>query len=100
MIDCDIYSSARTALDFCGPLIRDRAVLVFDDWPGDAGGEAAWGTPRVRRVPGRQPQTSQQKCVRPTSARDGLTIWGRSFSSPERAATLPMARLVIELSIG
>ena len=35
MIDCDIYSSARTALDFCGPLIADRAVVVFDDWPGD-----------------------------------------------------------------
>ena len=36
MIDCDIYSSSRTALEFCGPLIRDRAVVVFDDWPGDA----------------------------------------------------------------
>ena len=36
MIDCDIYSSARAALDFCAPLIRDRAVVVFDDWPGDA----------------------------------------------------------------
>lgn len=35
MIDCDIYSSARTALDFCAPLIKDRAVVVFDDWPGD-----------------------------------------------------------------
>lgn len=33
MVDCDPYSSARTALDFCGPLIRDRAVVLFDDWP-------------------------------------------------------------------
>jgi O-methyltransferase len=39
MIDCDIYSSARTALSFCAPLIRDRAVIFFDDWPGD-GSEA------------------------------------------------------------
>jgi predicted O-methyltransferase YrrM len=35
MIDCDIYSSACTALGFCAPLIRDCAVIVFDDWnPG------------------------------------------------------------------
>ncbi len=35
MIDCDIYSSTRFALAFCAPLIRDRAVIFFDDWPGD-----------------------------------------------------------------
>lgn len=35
MIDCDIYSSTRTALDFCAPLIKKRAVIFFDDWPGD-----------------------------------------------------------------
>jgi hypothetical protein len=32
MIDCDIYSSARRALDFCAPLIVERAVILFDDW--------------------------------------------------------------------
>ncbi|MEX2617713.1 MAG: class I SAM-dependent methyltransferase [Alphaproteobacteria bacterium] len=32
MIDCDIYSSAREALEFCESLIRDRAVILFDDW--------------------------------------------------------------------
>jgi O-methyltransferase len=32
MIDVDIYSSARQALQFCAPLIHDRAVLLFDDW--------------------------------------------------------------------
>jgi len=32
MIDCDLYSSAKEALDFCGPLILDEAVLFFDDW--------------------------------------------------------------------
>lgn len=35
MVDCDIYSSARMTLEFCAPLIRDRAVIVFDDWPGN-----------------------------------------------------------------
>jgi O-methyltransferase len=35
MIDCDLYSSTRTALTFCAPLIKDRAVIFFDDWPGD-----------------------------------------------------------------
>ena len=35
MIDCDIYSAAVTALAFCAPLIRDRAVMFFDDWNAD-----------------------------------------------------------------
>ncbi len=34
MIDCDLYSSAKQALDFCGPLIRDEALVFFDDWDG------------------------------------------------------------------
>ena len=41
MIDCDIYSSALTALRFCAPLIRDRAAVFFDDW--DSGDLAAKG---------------------------------------------------------
>ena len=32
MIDCDLYSSAWQALEFCGPLIRDEAIIFFDDW--------------------------------------------------------------------
>jgi predicted O-methyltransferase YrrM len=32
MIDCDLYSSAKTALRFCAPLIHDQAVIFFDDW--------------------------------------------------------------------
>ena len=32
MVDCDIYSSTRDALAFCTPLIRDKALLLFDDW--------------------------------------------------------------------
>ncbi|MDB5947611.1 MAG: uncharacterized protein JWQ33_2637 [Ramlibacter sp.] len=32
MIDCDLYSSTVDALLFCEPLIRDRAVIFFDDW--------------------------------------------------------------------
>lgn len=32
MVDCDLYQSAREALAFCTPLIKDRAVLFFDDW--------------------------------------------------------------------
>jgi hypothetical protein len=38
MIDCDLYSSAREALEFCTPLIRDSAVVLFDDW-GSTGPE-------------------------------------------------------------
>jgi O-methyltransferase len=32
MVDCDLYSSTVQALRFCAPLIRDRAVIIFDDW--------------------------------------------------------------------
>jgi hypothetical protein len=32
MIDCDIYSSTKQALEFCEPLIKHHAVIVFDDW--------------------------------------------------------------------
>lgn len=32
MIDCDLYSAAKQALDFCGPFIHDEAIIFFDDW--------------------------------------------------------------------
>ncbi len=32
MVDCDIYSASKEALDFCAPLIKDQAVVFFDDW--------------------------------------------------------------------
>ena len=39
MIDCDIYSSTKDALNFCTPLIVDEALMLFDDW--HSGGLAA-----------------------------------------------------------
>ena len=32
MVDCDIYSASKEALDFCAPLIGNYAVVMFDDW--------------------------------------------------------------------
>jgi len=32
MVDCDMYLSAKEALDFCAPLIKDQTVIFFDDW--------------------------------------------------------------------
>jgi O-methyltransferase len=32
MVDCDLYASAKTALNFSADLIVDDAVLFFDDW--------------------------------------------------------------------
>jgi hypothetical protein len=32
MVDCDMYSSAKEALNFCRPLIKDESIIVFDDW--------------------------------------------------------------------
>jgi O-methyltransferase len=31
-VDSDLYSSARTALDFCTPYFRDGSVVIFDEW--------------------------------------------------------------------
>lgn len=32
MMDCDLYSSAKKSLKFCGPLIKDQSLIFFDDW--------------------------------------------------------------------
>ena len=32
MIDCDLYSSTKEALNFCAPLIQDEALVLFDEW--------------------------------------------------------------------
>jgi hypothetical protein len=37
MIDCDLYSSTQTALEFSAPLIEDEAIVFFDDWDGGTG---------------------------------------------------------------
>ena len=32
MVDSDLYSSAVECLRFVEPLIRDEAIIMFDDW--------------------------------------------------------------------
>jgi O-methyltransferase len=32
MIDCDLYSSSKRALDFCAPLIAEEALVLFDEF--------------------------------------------------------------------
>lgn len=43
MIDCDLYTSASEALGFVEPLIKDEAILIFDDWNGFQAAEAGMG---------------------------------------------------------
>jgi len=47
MVDCDMYSSARTALEFSAPLIEDKAVIFFDDWWPDELGSRDLGEKRA-----------------------------------------------------
>jgi O-methyltransferase len=47
MVDSDLYSSARTALEFCAPLIRDEAVVFFDDWWPESLGANGMGEKRA-----------------------------------------------------
>lgn len=35
MIDCDIYSATKLALEFCAPRLGDTSFLFFDDWSAD-----------------------------------------------------------------
>jgi len=47
MIDCDICASAREALAFCAPLIKKRAVILFDDWHASGLAERGLGEKRA-----------------------------------------------------
>jgi O-methyltransferase len=31
-VDCDLYNSAKSVLEFVGPILQDGTVLIFDDW--------------------------------------------------------------------
>lgn len=31
-VDCDLYTSAKTVLEFVTPMMTDGTVLIFDDW--------------------------------------------------------------------
>lgn len=39
LLDCDLYSSTVTALEWLEDMLRDRAIVLFDDWSsyGDTG---------------------------------------------------------------
>ena len=37
MVDCDLYVSAKPALDFCAAALGDRAIVFFDDWHAGGG---------------------------------------------------------------
>jgi O-methyltransferase len=47
MVDSNLYSSAKTALEFCEPLIGDHAVVLFDDWMPHTLGAARTGERRA-----------------------------------------------------
>jgi O-methyltransferase len=37
MVDCDIYTSTVQVLNFCKSLIKDTAIIIFDDWIEEEG---------------------------------------------------------------
>jgi O-methyltransferase len=49
MVDADLYTSSKQALDFCAPLIQQEAVLLMDDWYANGGAfiERNMGQPRA-----------------------------------------------------
>jgi hypothetical protein len=74
MMDCVLESSTRTALEFCTPLIRDRAVIFFDDWGaasladrgmGEASAFAGWLRDHPEMAASEAPELSYEKAARP-----------------------------------
>ena len=51
MVDADIYSSSKQALNFCAPLIKREALLIMDDWYAEDGRfvDRNLGQPRALR---------------------------------------------------
>ena len=47
LIDCDLYSSARTALEFCATRLGPTAVIFFDEWSVGAPGAAGFDERRA-----------------------------------------------------
>ena len=47
MMDCVLEASTLTALEFCAPLILDRAVVFFDDWGAGGLDERGLGEKRA-----------------------------------------------------
>lgn len=47
MIDCDLYSAAKEALQFSRPFIKDEVVIVFDDWHSGGLAEKGMGEKRA-----------------------------------------------------
>lgn len=39
LLDCDLYSSTRTVLDWLEGLIKDKTIVLFDDWYSFDGSE-------------------------------------------------------------
>jgi hypothetical protein len=31
-VDCDLYKSTKTVLDFITPVLQDGTIIIFDDW--------------------------------------------------------------------
>jgi O-methyltransferase len=54
MVDCDLYSSSREALEFCRPLFGERTVILFDDWhsTGEEAGEKKAFSELLKAEPG------------------------------------------------
>jgi O-methyltransferase len=46
VVDCDLYSSTVTVLNFIAPLLGDPCLLYFDDW-ADYGPDQSKGEPRA-----------------------------------------------------
>ena len=46
LLDCDLYSSTRDALEWLDPYLVDGSILLFDDW-GSYGGALDAGQPKA-----------------------------------------------------
>ena len=94
MIDADIYTSSKQALDFCAPLIQQEAVLVMDDWYA-CSGESNMGQPRALTEFLTENPQFQTTDVGPYSYFDRLA--GHVFTL-KRVYMVVVAALIVSLS--
>ena len=60
LIDCDLYASTATVLDFLGDLIADGTILLFDDWNCFGGDDERGQRKAFAEFLGRNPHLSAE----------------------------------------
>lgn len=88
MIDCDIYSSAKLALEFCEPLVDRGAFVLFDDWKVDGVPEGEGEERAFREFMAAHPDLTSER-IGGYGGRTAVFRLSRRLSAHETIEALP-----------